>query len=79
VLDTADHKLAKWLRYIDDTFVVWPPGAARLQQFLHHPNSIRPLIKFTMKVEVNNTLPFLGILVMKRGTKLATLSVLETY
>jgi hypothetical protein len=35
-LDIADHKPAKWLRYIDDTFVVWSHGSARLQQFLHH-------------------------------------------
>jgi hypothetical protein len=71
-LDTADHKLAKWLRYIDDTFVVWPRGSARLQQFLHHLNSIRPTIKFTMETEANDTLPFFDILVMKRGPKLAT-------
>jgi hypothetical protein len=32
-LDTADHKPAKWLRYINDTFAVWPHGQARLQQF----------------------------------------------
>jgi hypothetical protein len=69
VLDTADHKLV----------MVWPHGAARLQQFLHHPNSIRPTIKFTMEVEANHTLPFLDILVMKWGKKLATLSVPETY
>jgi hypothetical protein len=33
-LDRADHKPAKWLRYVDDSFVVWPHGPARLQQFL---------------------------------------------
>jgi hypothetical protein len=37
-LDTADHKPAKWFRYVDDTFVVWHHGSARLQQFLHHLN-----------------------------------------
>jgi hypothetical protein len=44
-LDTAHHKPAKWLRYIDDTFVVWPHGPARLQKFLHHLNILRPTIK----------------------------------
>jgi hypothetical protein len=71
-LDTADHKPAKWIRYIDNTFGLWPHGAARLQQFLYHLNSFRPTIKFAMEVEVNNTLPFSGALVMKRGPKLAT-------
>jgi hypothetical protein len=47
-LDTAEHKLAKWLRYVDNTFVVWPHGLARLQQFLHHLNSLRHTIKFTV-------------------------------
>jgi hypothetical protein len=70
-LDTADHKPTKWLRYVDDTSVVWPCGLARLQQFLHHPNNIRSTIKFTMEVEANDTLPFLDGLVMKRGPKLA--------
>jgi hypothetical protein len=29
-LDTADHKPAKWLRYVDNTIVVWPQGPERL-------------------------------------------------
>jgi hypothetical protein len=47
-LDTGDHKPTKWLRYINGIFMVWPHGAARSQQFLHHRNNIRPTIKFTM-------------------------------
>jgi hypothetical protein len=69
-LDTAYYKPAKWLRYVDDTFVVWPYGPEKLQKFLDHLNSIKPTIKFTMEVETNNTLPFLDVLVMKRGPKL---------
>jgi hypothetical protein len=57
-LDTADHKPTKWRRYIDDTFVVWPHGPAKLQQFLRHVNSVRPTIKFTTEVQANDTLPF---------------------
>jgi hypothetical protein len=71
-LDTADHKPAKWLRYVDETFVVWTHGPAGLQQFPHHINSVRPTVKFTMEVEANNTLLFLDVLVMKRGPKLTT-------
>jgi hypothetical protein len=48
-LDTADHNPAKWLRYVDDTSVALPGRPTRLLQFLHHLNSIRPTIKFTMK------------------------------
>jgi hypothetical protein len=71
-LDTADYKPSKWLRYVDDTFVVWPHGPAKLQEFLHHLNSVRATIKFTMEVEANNTLQFLDDLVMKRGPELTT-------
>jgi hypothetical protein len=30
-LDTADHKPAKCLRYVDATSMIWPHGTARLQ------------------------------------------------
>jgi hypothetical protein len=66
-LDTPEHKPTNWPRYVDDTFLVWQHGRARLQEFLHDLNSFRPTIKFTVKMEVNNTLPFLDVLVMKRG------------
>jgi hypothetical protein len=69
-LDTADYTPAKWLRYIDDTFIVWPHGPARLQKFFDHINSVRSTIKFTMEIESYNTLPFLNVLVMKQGPKL---------
>jgi hypothetical protein len=48
-LHTAEHTPAKWLRY-DNTSVVWSLGPARLQQFLHHFNSLRSTIKFTAEV-----------------------------
>jgi hypothetical protein len=51
-LDTDDHKPAKWLRYVDDTSVDCPHGPTRLLQFLHHPKSVRPTIKFTMKLKL---------------------------
>jgi hypothetical protein len=71
-LDTADYKPDKWLRDVDETFVIWPNGPAKLQEFLHHINSIRPTIKFTIEAASNNTLAFLDILIMKRGSKLTT-------
>jgi hypothetical protein len=71
-LDTSEHTPAKWRRYVDDTSMVWPQGPARLELFLHHLNSLRPTIKFTMEVEVNNTLPFLDVSDMKRDPNFAT-------
>jgi hypothetical protein len=51
-LDTAEHKRVKWLRYVDDNFVVWSRGPTRMEQFLHHFNSLRYTIIFTAEVEV---------------------------
>jgi hypothetical protein len=68
-LDTADHKPTKWLRYVDDTFVVWPHQPARLQKFLHHLNSGWPTTKFTTEVKANDTLMFWDVLGMKWGFK----------
>ncbi|KAJ8916727.1 hypothetical protein NQ315_013931 [Exocentrus adspersus] len=42
VLDQAPTKPKCWLRYVDDTFVIWPHGRDRLQEFLGHLNSINP-------------------------------------
>jgi hypothetical protein len=64
-LETADLKL----RYVDDTFVVWPHGPSSLQGFLCHLSSVRPAIQFTMEVETNNNLPFLDVLVTNLSTR----------
>jgi hypothetical protein len=60
-LDTAEYKAAKWLMYVDDIFVVWPHGSARLQQLFDHINSVRPTIKFTMEVGSTGSLLILVV------------------
>ncbi|XP_023710144.1 uncharacterized protein LOC111865932 [Cryptotermes secundus] len=39
-LDPAPYKPSLWLRYVDGTFVVWPLGPERLQDFFDHLNSM---------------------------------------
>jgi hypothetical protein len=48
-LNTAEHRPAKYPRYVHDTSVVWPYGPARLQKFVYHLNCLSPTIKFTME------------------------------
>ena len=55
----------KWKRFVDDTCVVWPHGREKMDLFLNHLNSQSDSIKFTMEVEVNVCLPFLGILLSR--------------
>jgi hypothetical protein len=51
-LDTANHKPTKWLRYVDDTFVVWPHEPTRLQQFLHHLNNLPSYSQWKLKLMI---------------------------
>ena len=50
------------LRYIDDTFILWP-HQEDVPTLLDHVNSIRPSIQFKMEKEQDNKLPFLDGLV----------------
>ena len=49
-----------WLRYLDDTFVVWPHGRD-IQDFLKHLNEQHSSIKSTMEVEEDGKIPFLDV------------------
>jgi hypothetical protein len=69
-LDSEQQKPSLWLRYVDDTFVIWPHGADRLQNFLTHFNNLRSSIHFTMEIELEGAIPFLDVLVLRKGTYL---------
>ncbi|KAJ4446434.1 hypothetical protein ANN_13130 [Periplaneta americana] len=71
-LSTASHKPILWLRYVDDTFIIWPHSPQLFDGFLIHLNSLRPSIQFTMELEKDNCLPFLDVLVTRDQDKLAT-------
>jgi hypothetical protein len=66
-MNSAVCKPSLWLRRVDDTFVIWKHSIEDLHNFLHHLNNLRPSIKFIMEMEVNGYLPFLDVLVMKKG------------
>jgi hypothetical protein len=71
-LDSAQHKQSLWLRHVDDIFVILPHGPERSQNFLSHLNSFRPYIQFTMEIEPDSAIPSVDILVIRKGTPLAT-------
>ena len=50
-------KPSMWLRYVDDTFILWP-HQEDVQTLLDLVNSIRPSIQFPMEKEQDNKLPF---------------------
>ena len=63
-LGSTSLKPSMWLRYVDDTFILWP-HQEDVQILLDHVNSIWPSIQFTMEKEQDNKLPFLDILVTR--------------
>ncbi|XP_030841919.1 uncharacterized protein LOC115924186 [Strongylocentrotus purpuratus] len=64
-LKSADKSPSLWLRYVDDTFVIWPHSTPDLHQFLDHINNQHPSIKFTMETQHENSIPFLDVLITK--------------
>ena len=71
-LMTADREPKLWLRYVDDTFIVWPHGRTHLEVLLKHLNSLCQKLQFTMETEEDNQLPFLDLLVSKNEDTLTT-------
>ena len=67
-LGSTSLKPSMWLRYIDDTFILWP-HQEDVKILLDHANSIRPSIQFTMEKEQDNKLPFLDVLVTRTEQK----------
>jgi hypothetical protein len=57
---------------MDDTFVIWPHGPDRLQNFFIHLNSLRSSTQFSVEVELDCMIPFMDILVIGKGIALAT-------
>ena len=66
---TATYKRKIWKRYVDDTFTVLVDG------FLQHLNSQQPTIRFTMKIEKDNTIRFLDTSVSRDSNGLLTTTV----
>ena len=71
-LQSAMVKPKMWLRYVDDTFVIWSGDKEELSMFQQHLNSLRPSIQFTMEGESDGQLPFLDVLVKKEDGRLIT-------
>ena len=65
--EQATHKSVRWFRYVDDTFVIWPPGQEKLTEFLNHLNGLHNKIQFTMETEEEGHLPFLVIDIYRKA------------
>ena len=71
-IESSPKKPTLWLRYVDDTFLLWDHSSQELGMFLEHMNIQKQQIKFTMEIEVEGRLPFLDVLVTRSGSSLVT-------
>ena len=58
-------------RYVDDTLAIMPSTDAA-SDFLSTLNSLHPTLSFTMEFPVDNKIPFIGMEIIKNGTKIET-------
>ena len=70
-LETENKMPAFYKRYVDDTLSAMPDVEAAIE-FLTTLNNSHPSIDFTMELEENGRLPFLGMNVIRNGCYLNT-------
>ncbi|CAM9745842.1 unnamed protein product [Heterosigma akashiwo] len=56
---------ADWLRFRDDTWMIWEQSQELFDEFLEKLNGIHPKIKWEAVFEKNGQLPFLDVLVVR--------------
>lgn len=69
-LEAAKLYPRMWVRYIDNTFVLWLHGEQHFESFHQHLNSQHPAIQFTMEREQQNRIAFLDVSVERKPESL---------
>ena len=69
-LEAAKLYPRMWVRYIDNTFVLWLHGEQYFESFHQHLNSQHPAIQFTMEREQQNRIAFLDVSVERKPESL---------
>ena len=70
IIPTVTDNISHWRRYVDDTFVFIRKGC--VEHVLARLNSFHKNIQFTYELENQNKLPFLDVLLIRRGNKIET-------
>ena len=63
--------IVKWVRYVDDVFVVFRGTLEDINQFLLSLYGFHSNINFTMETEHNASLPFLDLLIKRQNSNLS--------
>ena len=70
IIPTVTDNISHWTRYVDDTFAFIKKGY--VGHVLVRLNSFHKNIQFTYELENQNKLPFLDVLLIRRGNKIET-------
>ena len=74
VINTAEHPLRIWKKYVDDTFVVIE--SSKKEKFLEHITKMNPHIHFTNEdAKTDGSIPFLDTLAMPQSDNSLSTSV----
>ena len=68
--DCYELQIRAWGKFMDDVFCIWNHRFESFNLFLERLNNFDKNIKFIVESEENNKLPFLDILLIKRGNYL---------
>ena len=68
IIPTVTDSISHWRTHVDDTFVFVKKGC--IEHVLARLNSFHKNIQFRYKLENQNKLPFLDILLIRTGTKI---------
>lgn len=64
-LNINRNKIIFWKRYVDDVLCIWKGTPIEIKQFLEQINNIHKNIKFTMEMEIDNSINFLDLKIYK--------------
>ena len=70
-LDQEGKLPSYYRRYVDDTFTIMPDTASA-ETFLDTLNHCHPSAKFTMEIERNASLPFIGVELLNLASRIKT-------
>ena len=70
IVPTLNNLLRKWKRYVDDTYCIVKTDS--VNEILLKLNSFHMKIQIAYKVETNNMLPFLDVLVIRNNNNIET-------
>jgi hypothetical protein len=70
--EELQFKPVLWKRMRDDILLIWNQDSEKLSEFIEYLNGKEPRIQFTVEKEVNGSLPFLDLLIMREEDKIMT-------